>query len=163
MIAGDGKDAAAFRRRAEALPHVHFLGHVHPTQLGRLYAHATAVVVPTVVYETFGFVALEALAHGTPVIVRELGALPEIVQESGAGLTYQTNDGLLEALETLRMNPDLRRELGERGRRAHRELWSEEPHLRAYFALIEEARARRRARTTAPADKQLELPEGAPQ
>jgi glycosyltransferase involved in cell wall biosynthesis len=152
VIAGDGNEAAALRAGAADLPHVHFLGHVHPDELGSLYAGAVAVVVPTVVYETFGFVALEALANGTPVVVRHLGALPEIVEESGAGFTYRTEAELIEALEAIRTNPDLRRELGERGRAAHVERWSEGPHLAQYFAAIEEARERRRDRLQEPSN-----------
>jgi hypothetical protein len=43
-------------------------------------------------------------------------------------------------MDRLRLEPELRTELGERGRRAHRELWSEEPHLRQYLSLIDEVR-----------------------
>ena len=79
----------------------------------------------------------------------DLGALPEVVEESGGGFTYRTADELVAALERLRTDPGLRDQLGERGYDAYRRLWSEEPHLRAYFGLLREIADR----------KELVLPE----
>lgn len=145
LIAGDGVYERTLRQMAEGLPHVRFLGRVHPTDLRALYANALAVLVPSLVYETFGFITLEALAHATPVVARDIGAVGEVATESGGGLTYRTEGELVAALEALRTRPELRSELGERGRRACVERWSEEPHVRAYFDAIEEARGRRTA------------------
>jgi glycosyltransferase involved in cell wall biosynthesis len=103
-----------------------------------------AVVVPSLVYETFGLIALEGFAQRTPVIVRELGAPPEIVAESGGGFTYRTEDELIDAMERLRVDTALRDELGARGHAALERLWSAEPHLEQYFAAIDEARRSRR-------------------
>jgi glycosyltransferase involved in cell wall biosynthesis len=86
---------------------------------------------------------VEGFAHGAPAIVRDLGALPETIEESGAGFTYTTNEELIEAMERLRTSTALRAELGANGRRAHEERWSEEVHLREYFDTIEEAAALR--------------------
>ena len=69
--------------------------------------------------------------------MRDLGGLPEVVRESGGGFIYRTEGELLEAMESLRSNPRLRAELGERGYRAYRERWSPDAHLRAYFELID--------------------------
>ena len=126
------------RRRAAGLEHVRFVGRVHPQALRELYAGAVAVLVPSLVYETFGLIALEGFAQRTPVIVRDLGAPPEVVADSGGGFTYRTQDELVEAMERLRTNPALRAELGSRGYEAWRRLWSEDAHLEAYFAAIEE-------------------------
>ena len=153
LIAGDGPCEGELRELARGLTHVRFLGRVHPEEVRRLYAGAVALVVPTLVYEAGAFVVLEAPSQGAPVIARDLGAAGEIVRESGAGLTYRTEAELIAAMEALRENPQLRRELAERGRRACMELWSEEAHLREYFAAIEEARTLRRARGLEGADR----------
>ena len=87
------------------------------------------MLVPSLVYETFGLIALEAFAQRTPVIVRDLGAPPEVVADSGGGFTYRTQDELVEAMERLRTIPPLRAELGSRGYEAWRRLWSEDAHL----------------------------------
>jgi glycosyltransferase involved in cell wall biosynthesis len=143
LIAGDGVYMDELKRLAAGLDHVRFLGRVHPEPLRALYAHATAVLVPSVVYETFGFITLEALAQRTPVIAHDLGAVGELARESGGGFTFRTVDELVEAMEALRRDPGLRDELGERGRRAFVERWSEQPHVEAYLDAIEEARRRR--------------------
>ena len=146
LIAGDGAYNDELRQRAEGLEHVRFLGRVHPDELRALYASAIAVLVPSLVYETFGLIALEAFGRRTPVIARALGAVPELVEESGGGLTYRTEEELVDAMEQLRTDPVRRDELGRLGSESARSRWSEEPHLEAYFALIEEAQARRSGR-----------------
>ena len=141
LIAGSGTYDASLRRQAEGLDHVHFLDGVYGGRLDALYRGATALLVPSVGYETFGIVIVEAMARGTPSIVHDLGALPEVIEDSGgAGIVYRTTDELLDAMRRLRADPGLRSKLGERGRRAWQERWSEEPHLEGYFAAIEEAR-----------------------
>ena len=141
LIAGEGQLGPELRRSAVGLDHVRFLGHVGREGLDALYRHATALVVPSVGYEVFGLVVLEAFARRTPVIVHDLGALPELVEDSGGGLVYSTNGELVNAIERLRADAALRNELGRRGYDAWQRLWSEECHLSGYFAAIEEARA----------------------
>ncbi len=140
LVAGDGEHGAALRRLARGMDNVRFLGRVHPSELPRLYAGAVALLVPSVGYEVFGIVILEAFAQRTPAIVHDLGALPEVIVESGGGRTYGTGDELLAALEELRLRPDVRDELGAKGHAAWLARWSEDPHVESYFEAIEEAR-----------------------
>ncbi|HEX8969494.1 MAG TPA: glycosyltransferase family 4 protein [Chloroflexota bacterium] len=149
LVAGDGESAEEFRLEAADLPHVRFLGRVQPSDLGPLYSNAVALLVPSLCYETFGIISLEAFARRTPVIVHDLGALSECVQQSGGGFAYRTPNELVEAMEQLLRHPELRRELGERGYQGYLRWWSEDPHLEAYFDAIEEARALARAKTEA--------------
>ena len=142
LVVGEGTYGDELHRMAVGLEHVQFLGRRPFSELRSLYAGAVALLQPSIGYETFGVTAVEAFAQGTPAVVRNLGALPETIEDSGAGFTYESNDELIEAMDRLRLDANLRTELGERGRRAHRELWSEEPHLRQYFSLIAEARGK---------------------
>jgi len=142
LIAGDGVYGDELRKRAEGLDHVRFLGRVHPEALRTLYANAIAVLVPSLVYETFGFITLESFAQRTPVIARDLGAVGELARDSGGGFTYGDERELIEAMEALRRDPGLRTQLGERGHRGFVERWSEDPHVSAYFEAIDEARGR---------------------
>jgi len=143
LIAGEGAHGRVLRAAAAGLPNVRFLGWVHPAELARLYAGAVAVLVPSVGYETFGGVVLEGFARRTPAIVHDLGALPELVEESGGGLVYRTGEELRAALRRLQDDAGGRAELGERGHDAWLRLWSEEPHVTGYFSAIEEARGSR--------------------
>jgi glycosyltransferase involved in cell wall biosynthesis len=137
LITGDGNYKAELRRLAEGLSHVHFLGHVKYEHLQALYRDSIAVMVPSVGYEVFPIVLLEAFAHHAPVIVNNLGPLSEIVEESGGGLIYNDNAELFNALDALRLDPELRRTLGERGHQAYLQHWTPEAHLKQYFGLIE--------------------------
>jgi glycosyltransferase involved in cell wall biosynthesis len=144
-IAGAGQYEPALRALAQGQDNVHFEGRLDAAQVAALFRGARAVVVPSLVYETFGYVVLEAFAERTPVIVRELGALPELVAESGGGLTFDAEDGLVNALRRLATDDRLRDDLGAAGERAWRQLWSEEEHLDRYFALIDQHRRGRRS------------------
>jgi glycosyltransferase involved in cell wall biosynthesis len=136
VIAGDGSFRGALEEGARGLPHVRFLGPVHPSRLADLYRRAVGLLVPSRCYETFGLAAAEAMSHGTPVIVRRIGALAEMVEESGGGLVFDTLDECRAAMEGLRLGAERRAELGRRGRIRARERWSRRAHLRSYLGLV---------------------------
>lgn len=142
LVVGEGEHRAELERQAEGLDHIRFLGRVHPSELPPLYAGAVSLLVPSIGYEVFGIVILEGFAQRTPAIVHDLGALPEVVAESGGGIVYRTPGELVAALEALRTDPDRRRALGDAGYDALKRLWSEETHVESYFARIEEAAER---------------------
>jgi glycosyltransferase involved in cell wall biosynthesis len=141
VVAGDGDYRRELWKLAEGLDHVRFVGPVHGEELRQLYRGALALLVPSIAYEAFGMVTLEAFAQGTPAIVRDVGALPEPVRESGAGFVYGSDDELVDAMERLRTDARLRAELGARAHAAWRSQWTEDAHLDGYFTAIEEARA----------------------
>jgi glycosyltransferase involved in cell wall biosynthesis len=138
LIAGAGKDAESLKALAKSNPRVKFLGPLPQRELGALYLHAVACIVPSLTYETFGIIIIEAFARKTPVIVRDLGALPEVVHDSGGGFIYATEAELIAAIERLGASPELRNELGQKGYDAFVRLWTREAHLKQYFALIEQ-------------------------
>jgi glycosyltransferase involved in cell wall biosynthesis len=92
-------------------------------------------VVPSIGYEVFPTVVLEAYAHGTPVIGHRLGPIPEMLDGRG-GLTYATDRELAGALNALQDNPGLRSELGHLAAATYEALWTPERHFERYFDLI---------------------------
>ena len=98
LVAGDGTYGDTLRAQAEGIPRVKFLGRIHPTELGRYYKHALALIVPSVCFETFGIILIEAFTHGIPVVARRIGPFPEIVEASGGGLLFDGPDDLRAAL-----------------------------------------------------------------
>lgn len=145
VVAGDGRERQRLIEETRDLPHVRLVGRLAQEPLRELNQRAIATLVPSECYEVFGLTAVEAFAVGTPAIVRRLGSLPELIEDSGGGLAFDTDDELIEAMERLRRSPRLRLQMGSRAREAQRERWSEEAHLRGYLGIIEELRARRSA------------------
>jgi glycosyltransferase involved in cell wall biosynthesis len=136
LVAGTGSYEPQLRAMAAGNPRIKFLGPLPQPELGALYYHALACIVPSVTYETFGMTSVEAFARKTPAIVRDLGALPEVVEESGGGIVYRTDDELPAALHRIAQSPGLRAELGEKGYEAFTQRWSREAHLKQYFDFI---------------------------
>jgi D-inositol-3-phosphate glycosyltransferase len=95
---------------------VNFLGPAPQDVLPLYYSAAQVVVVPSR-YESFGLVALEAMACGAPVIASKVGGLADLVRDGQTG--YLVPDGDPEALAArllpLLDDPSLRRTLGEHG------------------------------------------------
>ncbi len=142
VIAGDGEYAATLKELAAGCERVRFLGRVPSEELANWYRHALALVVPSVCFETFGIILIEAFAQGTPVLARRLGPFPEIVERSQAGELFTTQDELVAALARLRGDPARRAQLGRNGWRAYVDHWSESAVLPKYLDVVRRAAER---------------------
>jgi D-inositol-3-phosphate glycosyltransferase len=133
VVGGDDKDAA---RKAELLAlaselgladKVTFIDAVRHDDLPTYYSASDICVVPSY-YESFGLVALEAMACGVPVVASRVGGLKETVQDGRTGylVPWRCPEPFAERLELLLSNEPLRRSLGREGRAvAERFRWSE--------------------------------------
>jgi D-inositol-3-phosphate glycosyltransferase len=92
-----------------------FLGKRGQDTLPYYYSAAEVVVMPSL-YESFGMVALEAMACGTPVIASEVGGLGYLVQNDVTGYTIPDSDpeALCDKLSTLLGAANLRETMGQR-------------------------------------------------
>jgi glycosyltransferase involved in cell wall biosynthesis len=79
-------------------PACRFLGPVGGARKARLFAAARCLLVPSRVAETSSFVAMEALASGTPVVAFKVGALPEIVEHGRTGFLVEDEREMAEAV-----------------------------------------------------------------
>lgn len=101
-------------------PHVHIYRHIQaytPEWLA-LYQQADVFVMPTYA-EPFGWVFIEAMAAGLPIIATRLSAIPEMVThgENGFLITPGDRPALANWLRTLMEQPGLRRSMGAQGRK----------------------------------------------
>lgn len=96
---------------------VTFLGSKDQDILPNYYAAAEVVVMPSH-YESFGMVALEAMAMGTPVIASEVGGLAFLVKDGRNGFHVPSRDpeALAERIYTLIADPNCRDSLGQQAR-----------------------------------------------
>lgn len=135
LLAGTGADADYVKALAQGHTHIKFLGAVSYAEIQQLMRHAIAVIAPSIGFEVFPTVVLEANAQGTPVIGHRLGPIPEMLDGRG-GLTYGDESELVAALERLRTDAPLREAIGERGRAEYLASWTPDQHLSRYLALI---------------------------
>ena len=135
LVAGTGNFETELRTQAGENPRIKFLGALPQRELGSLYFHSQACIVPSLTFETFGIIIIEAFARKTPVIVRDLGALPEVVQDSGGGYIYRNDEELLKFIDKLGSFSTTRNEMGEKGYQAFLKNWCKEAHLKLYFEL----------------------------
>lgn len=154
LIAGDGEFREILTKQAAGAENIKFLGRVSQEKLDRLYRRAVAVIVPSICYETFGIIIIEAFARRTPVIVNDLGALAEVVRESDGGLIYRNAQELWEAMKSLAENKNLRDFYGQNGYTAFDRYWSEKAHLREYLELVREELSKKRAKNELSANEE---------
>jgi D-inositol-3-phosphate glycosyltransferase len=121
---GDGSAEGGERRRLEAVAgdsglasRVRFLGAVEHEDLADYYALADICVVPSRT-ETFGLVALEAQALGTPVVASAVGGLTEIIEDGRTGILVADREPQAFALAIASLLDDagLRERMGEAAR-----------------------------------------------
>jgi glycosyltransferase involved in cell wall biosynthesis len=131
VVAGDGP----LRPR---LPQA--LGFVPHERLRQLYARAAVVACPSR-REGFGVACLEAMAHGRPVVAADVGGLRDLVVDGETGYLVPPRDvaALREALERLLADRELRRRLGDAGRRRAAERFSWERATKATLAAYADA------------------------
>lgn len=94
---------------------IKFIGPRSQKQLAALFSNAVATIVPSH-YESFGMVAAEAQACGSPVIASKVGGLQDIVKHRMTGLhvEHKNPKQLARAMAQLLRKPHLARALGER-------------------------------------------------
>ena len=91
-IVGDGPLAPQVTKDLGRLPGVEWLGHRSLEEVYELMGNAKMLIFPSEWYETFGRVAVEAFAKGTPVISANIGAVAELVEPGSTGLNFRPGD-----------------------------------------------------------------------
>ncbi|MCB9722893.1 MAG: glycosyltransferase family 4 protein [Spirochaetaceae bacterium] len=112
-------------REVGVLDRITLTGRVASAELVRRYTRATIVVVPSR-YEGFGLPAVEAMACGTPVVASRAGALAEVMDATGGGLTAPRDDpqALAAAIGRLLDDVEARTLMAKRGRERVLELYA---------------------------------------
>jgi glycosyltransferase involved in cell wall biosynthesis len=75
-----------------------FIGAIGRREKRVLLAQASCVILPSFAEETSSLVAMEALASGTPVIARKVGALPEVIHDGATGYLVSTVEEMADAI-----------------------------------------------------------------
>jgi glycosyltransferase involved in cell wall biosynthesis len=91
-VVGDGPLRAEVERAAKEIQEVEYLGSKSPEDVAAQMAGAAFLIFPSICYETFGRVAMEAFATGTPVLAANIGAVGEITHNGRTGLHFRPGD-----------------------------------------------------------------------
>jgi len=134
VIAGDGDFSTYTKESQDICTKITYTGLLDKAQLYEWYCLADAGVVPSL-FEPFGYVAVEMMMHGLPVVATATSGLNEVVDET-CGLKVpviqhpekvEINTGLLaEKILYLLEHPAEARVLGENGRKRYLKEYSSE-------------------------------------
>ncbi len=115
-LVGKGPAEAELRTLLEGTPTV-FCGYLEGDELAQAYASADVFAFPSD-SETLGFVAMEAMASGVPVVGAAAGGVPSIVVDGETGLLFRPRDGgdFTAKVRTLVEDEELRQRLGRQAR-----------------------------------------------
>ncbi|HEV3408873.1 MAG TPA: glycosyltransferase, partial [Chthoniobacterales bacterium] len=108
VVVGEGQERERLRRVQEATGRVHWIRYcAEPAELARFYRKADLFVHPGV-EETFGLVALEAQACGTPVVGIRCTHMDEVIlHEQSDWAEENTAEALAAAIERMSARLDL--------------------------------------------------------
>lgn len=138
LLGGDGSYRSALEAevRARGLEQVvRFLG--RRADVAELITLSTLLVLPSLA-ESFGFVLLEAMSLGKPIVASIAGGIPEVVSDGETGLLVPIADAhlLADAVCRILEAPELARSLGENGRK-RAALFTFEMMIRGYEAVYD--------------------------
>lgn len=136
IVVGDGDLRTRLQQQYAGHANIHFLGAIPQQELIAHYREATALVFPSLAPETFGLSIAEAFACGTPAIVRDAGGSRELIDITGGGMVYQTDEELLSALHRLAGDAELRSKLAQSARAGYERHYTQKRHVEAYLSCI---------------------------
>jgi glycosyltransferase involved in cell wall biosynthesis len=106
---------------ASARPEVSAVGQVEPQKCAELMSGARAILMPSAWEETFGLVAMEAMALGVPPIATDHGSFPELITPGVDGVLFRHDDpaALASVLADIEEHPGRYESYGEQARKTY--------------------------------------------
>lgn len=143
------REFEAIARELAVADRVVTTGWLDGADLQAAYASTDVFVTPSICFDTFGLVNLEAMEHAKPVVATVFGGSPEVVLEGQTGLVENPFDvpAFAAKIRRLLLDPRLRERLGRAGRERLRERFTIERLSRDCLEEYTRARASAEART----------------
>jgi len=103
VVLGDGplKDDLFDYVKKNKLSNVELKGFITGKELINYIEKSKFVIIPSICYENAPYSAMEAMAFGKPLIVSNLGGLPELVVNEQNGFVFNNSDELLSILNRI--------------------------------------------------------------
>ncbi len=141
-IAGTGPMEKELRARAAAFTNITFLGSLNKKGIENLLANAKALIFPSIWYETFGMVVIEAFAMGIPVIASKLGQMAITITDRLNGLYFEAGNStdLLQKLTLFESLSSTELEVYKiNARKTYDQLYTPEKNLKILEQLYQDA------------------------
>jgi len=143
LIVGGGSLSVELKNLVKGLgieEDVHFTGLVDHKEIST-YHNSIAITVFPSLQESFGVSVLEASACEKPVIVTNVGGLPEVVENGVTGIIIPPADynKLADAIEKLVLNEELRKQMGKKGRERVEALYNWHNNVKQMIAVYQQA------------------------
>ena len=143
VFVGDGPLRPELQNRvlAASASNIRFIGHVEQEEAQRWIASSRLLILPSIWFETFGLVLLEAFAHGTPVAVSLLGSLTDIVVHRGCGFGFRPGDSddLRTSVAALWSNQSRLQDMGGKAREEFDAKYSEDANYKQLMRIYDES------------------------
>lgn len=145
-IAGDGPEAEVVREAAATCSEIRWLGRLPKAETAKAMASAAMVVIPSLWYEGFPLVVVEAFAMGKPIVASNLGSLGSIITHGETGWLFPTGDPaeLASAVREAYANPARLAEVGLNARTEFNAHYSAENNYQQLVAIYGAALETRR-------------------
>jgi glycosyltransferase involved in cell wall biosynthesis len=138
-IAGDPSPMPSLSESKPA--NVKFIGWCDKNKVKQFYQHCRFIVIPSVCFEVFPTVAIEAMSFGLPVIGSRIGGIPEAIEAGITGALFEPGNSsdLANKIRSFWNDIDLCNQMGKMGRSRVIEKHSEEAYIVKLCAVYQNA------------------------
>jgi len=141
LVCGDCSDeeyilVEKIRIKTNIISNIHL--QKHRTDTDNLFAQIDLLVAPSQAYESFGYMAVEAMSCSIPVVVTDVGGLPEVVEDGVCGFVvdHYDEDEFARRIIMLLKDNDLRKSMGDQGRRRYETCFTAQKMVSQYETLV---------------------------
>ena len=144
IIVGDGPYRAKLKKEIAGIglqQKIIFHGQCVPDDVRRLIGKASLLLFPSIWYEVFGLVIVEAYQQGVPVAAAKIGTPAFIVRDGETGVHFKPGDvaDMADRLSALAKNPDVLIRMGRKARAEYEAYYTPEKNLKCLLEIYEEA------------------------
>jgi len=150
-VIGNGPLLATVTEASRAQPNIEVLGWRPYDEVLTAMKTASVLIVPSVWYETFGLVVIQAMAVGLPVVASGFGAMADLIEHGRTGLHFRPGDSADLARQALWLmdHPDEAARLRAAARSEYEAKYTADRNYEGLMRAYAEAGARARGNLTA--------------
>lgn len=149
-IVGDGQLSEQVKAVSQRLTNVELLGRRPMSEVHDLMGEAIALIFPSKWYETFGRVAVESFAKGTPVIASRIGAIAELVEHDRTGRHFQPGnpEDLAQQVKWVVGHPAAVQKMRQNARTEFEARYTADTNYHMLMDIYNKAKSARRSKTS---------------